>query len=91
MKSSFGISFIESIQNFATNHIESQETHFWFYLRLNLRNFEEYTDSLHEGTNRGLNYNSAVINPSMNIKKHLQICVTILKEVEKARWHPLIL
>ena len=69
MKSKHGISFIENVENFVTKHIGPHETHFCFYLRLNLRHFEKYTDFIQEVINRGLKYNSAPVDPSTNIKK----------------------
>ena len=53
IKTKHGTTFIENVELFGTKHIEPHETHFCFYLRLNLRHFEEYTNSIHEGTNRG--------------------------------------
>ena len=71
IKSKLGTSFIENVKNFVTKHIKPHETHFCFYLRLNLRHFEEYTNSIHEGTNRGLKYNSASLGPSTNSERAL--------------------
>ena len=65
-----GTSFIYSVQYFVTNHIEPHDSHFSLYLRYNLRHFEEYTNSIHEGTNRGLKYNATHVGPNTNIKKH---------------------
>ena len=73
IKSKLGTLFIENVENFVTKHIEPQESHFCFYLRLNLRHFGEYNKSIHEGTNRGLKYNFAPEGPSANIKKALII------------------
>ena len=76
IKSKLGITFIENVENFVTKHIKPHETHFYVYFRLNLRHFEEYTNSIHEGTNRGLKYNSAPVGPSTNIEKALAIMCT---------------
>ena len=73
IKSKLGTTFIENEDNFVTKHIEPRETHFCFYLRLNLRHFGEYTNSVHEGTNWDLKYNSALVVSSSNIKKALAI------------------
>ena len=43
---------IENVENFVTKHIEPHETHFCFYVRLNLRHFEECTNSIHEGASK---------------------------------------
>ena len=54
IKSTLGSPFINSVQNFINAHIEPHESNFGFYLRLNLRHYDEYTNSIHEGTNCGL-------------------------------------
>ena len=71
--SNHGTTFIENVENFVTKYIKPHEIHFCFYLRLNLRYFKEYTNCIHEGTNRGLKYNSALVGPSTNIEKALAI------------------
>ena len=73
IKSKLGTTFIENIENFVTKHIEPHEIQFCFYLRLNLRHFEDYTNSIHEGTNSGLKYNSTPVGSSTNIEKALAI------------------
>ena len=85
IKSRLGKSFIESVHNFVTNHIEPHESHFCFYLKLNLRHFEEYANSIHEGTNKGFKHNSTLVGPSANIEKHSPSYVIILKELEKSK------
>ena len=69
IKSTLGSPFIDSVQNFVTKHIEPHESNFCFYLRLNLRHFDEYTNSIHEGTNHGLEYNTAPVGASTKIEK----------------------
>jgi len=39
-----------------------------FYLRKYLRHFDEYINSLHEGTNNALCHSAVPIGPTMNIK-----------------------
>ena len=73
IKSTLGSPFINSVQNFITKHIEPDKSNFRFYLRLNLRHFDEYTNSIHEGTNRGLKYNTAPAGPSTTIEKAMEI------------------
>ena len=51
-------------------------------MSLNLRHFEEYTNSIHEETNRGLKYNSAPIGQSTNIAKALAIMCNNLERTE---------
>ena len=93
IKSKLGISFLENVENFVTKRIESHETHIYFYLRLNLTQFEEYTNSIHEGTNRGLKYNSAPVGPSRNIEKVLAIMCNNLERTgtKKKKIYPKIL
>ena len=54
IKSTLGSPFIDSVHNVITKYIEPHESNVCFYLRLNLRHFDEYTNSIHEGTNCGL-------------------------------------
>ena len=49
IKSKLETSFIENVENFVTKNIEPHETHFCFYLSLNLRHSEDFTYSIHEG------------------------------------------
>ena len=91
IKSKLGISFIENVENFVTKHIEPHEAYFCFYSRLNLRHFKEYTNSIHEGTNRGLKYNSTPVGPSTNIEKVLAImCNNSERTGTKKKLHPKI-
>ena len=71
-------SFIERVQNVVTKHVEPHKSHFGFYPTLNLIYFKEYTNSIHEGTNRD---NSTPISLNTNIEKLWPLCVTILKEL----------
>ena len=73
IKSKLGSPFINSVQNFITKHIEPHESNFCLYLRLNHRHFDKYTNSIHEGTNRGLKYNAARDGPSTKIEKVMAI------------------
>ena len=66
IKSTLGIPFIDSVQNFITKHIEPHESNFYFYLRSNLRHFDEYTNSIYEGKNCGLKFNTAPVGPRQN-------------------------
>ena len=52
IKSELGTTLIENVENFVTKHIEPHKTHLCCYSRLNLRHFDEYTNSIHEVTNR---------------------------------------
>ena len=61
------------MQNFVTKHIEPHESNSCFYPRLKVRHFDEYTNSIHEGTNCGLEYNTAPVGPSTKIEKAMAI------------------
>ena len=39
-----------------------------FYLKEKLRHFNEYVNSLHEGTNNALRHSAAAVGPTMNIE-----------------------
>ena len=80
-----GKAFIDSVQSFITNHIEPYESHFCFYLRYNLKHYEECTNAIHEGTNRALKYNSAPVGPSTNIEKSLAIICNDSERTVKKR------
>ena len=56
IKAKLGKAFIDSVQSLITNHMEPHESHFCFYLRLNLKHYEEYSNSIREGTNCALKY-----------------------------------
>ena len=73
IKSKLGTTFVEKVENFVTKRIKPNEIHICFYLRLNIRHFEEYTNSSNEGTNRDFKYNSAPVGPRTNIEKALAI------------------
>ena len=69
IKSTLGSPFIDSVQNFFTKRIKPHESNYCFYLRLNLRHF--YTNSIIEGINCGLKYNTAPVGPSTKILSQL--------------------
>ena len=73
IKSTLGTSFIDSVQNFITKHIEPHESKFCFYLRLNPRHFDEYTNSIYQGTNCELKFNTAPVGPSTKIENSMAI------------------
>ena len=90
IKSKLGTTFIENVGNIVTKHIEPHETHFCFYFRLNLRHFEEYTNSIHEGTKKGLKYDSALVGSSTNIEKALAIMCNNSERTGTKKMHPKI-
>ena len=61
---------------------EPHESNFCFYLRFNLRHFDEYTNSIHEGTNCRLKYNTAPVDLSTKIEKAIAI---ICNNAERSR------
>ena len=65
IKSKLGTSFMQNVENFVTKQNQPHETQF--------RHFKEYTKSIHQGTNKGLKYNSAPVGPSINIEQALVI------------------
>ena len=83
IKSKLGKAFIYSEQSFITNHIETHESYFCFYLRYNLKHYEEYTNSIHEEMNHALKYYSAPVGPSTNIEKSLAIMCNNAERTEK--------
>ena len=51
-----------------------------FYKRNNMRHYEEYTNSCHEGTNKGKKYNSAPVLPGHSLAKS---CIIMFKNGER--------
>ena len=45
------------------SHVEVNEHNYLFYLRKNVRHYEEYSNSSHEGTNTGLKYCAGAVVP----------------------------
>ena len=58
--------------NFRQN-VETHEMNYCFYKRNNMRHYEEYTNSCHEGTNKGIKYNSAPVLPGHSLAKSCMI------------------
>ena len=80
MQSKLGKDFIDSVHSFITNHIEPHESHFSFYFRYNLK----HTNSIHEGKNCALKYNSAHVGPRTNLEESLTImCNNAERNVKK--------
>merc|ERR1711966_478056 len=73
IKEKLGKAFIDSVEHFVRAHIEPHEKHYCFYLRKNLRHFDEFTNSVHEGTNNGIRHSAAAVGPSTLIEKSLVI------------------
>ena len=62
-----GESFTESVTDFIRVHVEPLEEYFCFYDRRNIRHFDEYSNSCHEGTNNAVKYGSNAINPTYRL------------------------
>ena len=56
-----------------------------FCLRWNLNHCEEYTNSIHEETNRALKHNSAPVGPSNKIEKSLVIMCNNAERIVKKK------
>ena len=64
-----GLPFTEPLLVWYRNSIETQESNFCFYLRNRIRHYDEYTNSIHEGTNNALKHRSGAVQPSLTLKK----------------------
>jgi len=73
IKEKLGKPFIESVDYFVYEHIESQEKHYCFYLRSDLRHFDKFTNSLHKRTKNWIRHSAAAVGPSTLIEKSLVI------------------
>lgn len=62
-----GENFVLRVEFWLRNHVVIHSDNFLFCKRKNIRHFDEYSNSKHEGTNRGLKYNAAPVGPSMNL------------------------
>ena len=68
-----GTLFMESFLTFFRHYVEPLEAYYVYYLRKDIRHYGEYTNSIHEGTNRGLKYNAAPVGPSTRLDNSLVI------------------
>ena len=64
---SLGEIFTKAFLTFFRQCIEPFESDFLFHLRKDLRHYAEYSNSTHEGTNRGLKYNAAPVTPATRL------------------------
>ena len=69
IKKNLGELFIDSFLLFFRQNIEPLEAFYVFYLRKDLRHYGEYSNSIHEGTNRGLKFNAAPVTPATRLDK----------------------
>ena len=68
-----GSLFIDKVEDFLKKNVESYEKNFLFYLRKHHRHFDEYVNSLHEGTNNAIRSSAAACTPNMNIENTLVV------------------
>ena len=67
-------------KKFETFFRQTHEINFCFYKRKHLRHYAEYTNSCHEGTKKGIKYNSAPILPRHYLAKS---CIIMSKNGER--------
>ena len=65
--------FSQSVLLFLKNNLQTQEAHYVMYRKIFRRHYEEYSNSIHEGTNRGLKYNAAPVTPGTRLDHSLII------------------
>ena len=65
--------FSKSVLLFLKNNVQTNETHYVMYRKTWRRHYEEYSNSIHEGTNRGLKYNAAPVTPGTRLDHSLII------------------
>ena len=65
--------FPKSVLLFLKNNVQTQETHYVMYHKVIRRHYEEYSNSIHEGTNRGIKYNAAPVTPATHLDHSLVI------------------
>ena len=65
--------FSRSVLLFLKNNLQTQESHYVIYRKLFRRHYEEYSNSIHEGTNRAIKYNAAPVTPGTRLDHSLII------------------
>ena len=63
-----GPSFVKMVKNLIINHLYNVEEYYLFYQRIDIRHFDDYSNSCHEGLNHGLKYNTAPVGPLLNLE-----------------------
>ena len=79
--SRLGTHFPKNFDNFFRHSVEAYEANFCFYQRRWTRHYGEYTNSCHEGTNKGIKYNSAPVLPGHSISK---ACIILSSNAERS-------
>ena len=76
-----GTLFPKNFETFFRNNVETHEMNFCYYKRKELRHYSEYTNSCHEGTNKGIKYCSAPVLPGHSLAKS---CIIMSKNAERS-------
>ena len=80
VSSRLGTLFPKNFDTFFRINVEPHENNFCFYRRKWLRHYSEYTNSCHEGTNKGIKYNAAPVLPGHSLAKS---CIILSKNGEQ--------
>ena len=67
ISSKLGTFFASNFSAFFRKNVETHEAFYVFYIRRHLRHYEEYSNSSHEGTNKGLKYCAAPVTPNLRM------------------------
>ena len=60
---------VDDVLEFLRGHVKVHEHNYVFYLRKEIRHYEEYSNSSHEGTNGGLKYCAGAVIPMNKFDK----------------------
>ena len=60
---------VDDVLDFVRGHVEVHEHNYVFYLRKDIRHYEENSNSCHEGTNGGLKYCAGAVLPMNKFDK----------------------
>ena len=67
ISSKLGTFFSSNFDAFFRKNVETHEAFYVYYIRKHLRHYEEYSNSSHEGTNKGLKYCAAPVTPNLRM------------------------
>lgn len=73
IRNRLGTYFIDKVSDFVRKHVEVHDNNFCFFRRKHLRHFDEYVNSLHEGTNNAIRHSAAPIKANMCIENTLVV------------------
>ena len=92
-----GTRFCVEVENMVRCYIEPHEAKFVFYEKVGLRHFDEYSNSCHEGTNKGLKFDANKVGPSLLLDnsaqrvtqqgkvRYEQFCIDATRQVTKSQ------